>query len=93
MVLYITISVSFLWYNYHSVIASIVAQKFLSQWCREDEESHPALEVLKRLLKTSDLLSPTVCNYDNSLLMFTIVTVVTDFNTSPEGSSLHLNRA
>jgi len=37
------------------------AQAFLSQWCMEDEESHPALEVLKRLLKTSDLLSPTVC--------------------------------
>jgi len=39
------------------------AQAFLSQWCMEDEESHPALEVLKRLLKTSDLLSPTVCTF------------------------------
>ncbi|XP_065888621.1 E3 ubiquitin-protein ligase TRIP12-like isoform X2 [Dysidea avara] len=36
------------------------AQAFLSEWCTGDEESHPALEVLKRLLKTSDLLSPTL---------------------------------
>ena len=41
------------------------AQKFLSLWCKEDEESHPALEILKKLLKTSDLLSPTVSNYNN----------------------------
>lgn len=42
-------------------IATTTAQKFLSQWCKDDDESHPALEVLKKLLKTSDLLSPTVC--------------------------------
>ena len=46
------------------------AQKFLSAWCKDDEESHPALEVLKRLLKTSDLLSPTVSNFDHSLCVY-----------------------
>jgi len=41
-------------------VVYLTAQAFLAEWCTGDEESHPALEVLKRLLKTSDLLSPTV---------------------------------
>ena len=39
----------------------VTAQAFLAEWCTGDEESHPALEVLKKLLRTSDLLSPTAC--------------------------------
>ena len=73
-------------------VVTTLAQKFLSEWCKDDEESHPALEVLKRLLKTSDLLSPTVRNPDHPCVFITVA-IVTNVTTSTEGSTLHFDGA